>query len=202
MSGDRPVRRVTEPSKPGGVRAEGSIQDRAYSPHTVALALIVGIIAGALGSRFGWFAPVHEAGHVLATLAVGGDVTGVGWDWMEFGGVPWHTPRFRFIMAMGAVFEHLVALVVMVWALWRAKPLLSGIGFGYLLHGMEWLRGLREWQYLRPQFFVFWDVATYIVYIILIGIGVTYVSWIVHVAYISRSRRKTAPRHALARYPI
>lgn len=154
------------------------LNKREYEPQALAFLLILGIIVGVLGSRYGWFAPVHEVSHIIATWAVGGRVVGLGWDWFEFTSVPHDSARFRFLIAAGAVGEHLVALAVMIWALWRAKPFLSAIGFGYLAHGMGWAWNLREWRYLRQPFFDSWYLATGLVYVLLVGIGFTYVSWV------------------------
>ena len=181
---------------------ERSIQDETYSPHTVALTLIVGIAVGVLGSRFGWFAPVHEWSHVLVALPLGGQVTGMGWDWVDITNIPSGTARLRAVVAAGAVGEHLAMVALMIVALLRARPLLSGAGFGYLAHGMDYAWSLSEWQHLRQPFFVFWEIATYLVYILLATVAFTYVSWVVHVACISRSKRSTVPRHSLARHSI
>ena len=181
---------------------ERSIQDRAYSPHTVALSLIAGIVTGVLGSLFGWFAPVHEFSHAMAVWAMGGQVVHLEWAMIEYTGISVGSPQFRFVTAAGAVGEHLVALVVMVWALLRGKPLLSAIGFGYLAHGMDHAWRLAEWRYLRQPFFDLWHLATGLVYILLVTVGFTYFSWVAHVAYLNRSKRKAVRSNALARYPM
>ncbi|TVQ21705.1 MAG: hypothetical protein EA383_16695 [Spirochaetaceae bacterium] len=178
-----------------------NVQDKTnvqHDPQSLALLLFFGVVVGVLGSLYGWFAPVHELSHAMMVWVFGGTVHEIQWDYIEWSGIPFGSTRFRIVIAAGAAGEHLVALVVMIWALLRARPFLSAIGAGYLAHGMNFATGLAEWRYLRPIWFVYWEMMTMLVYILLIGIAVTYVSWVAY-AVAEKARARVARTTVLAK---
>jgi hypothetical protein len=170
---------------------QGKKKIESRKPGTIAVLLIFGGLTGVFGSMFGWFAPVHELGHVIGAVLMGGSTSNFRWASVVINLPP--GGRLRFAIAMGAVFEYLVAVVLMIWALLRARPFLSALGWGYAMHGMDWATGLIEWSELTPAFLSMWRLATALVYILGFGATVAYIAWIRYAdecQSVARARRR------------
>lgn len=108
-------------------------------------AVLCSVIAYAL-SFTSLFGPVHEFGHGLVAVLLGGNVGRAGWAWINVSGLSgW---REDAMLVAGAGFELLFAAFVTTAAAVRHKPAMIGFGTGWFAGCWVFSRGLQEWRAL------------------------------------------------------